>query len=231
MNNNRIKVAAFIAVFMFFSTANAQRAEVTVILNEAFFDAILDAAFQNFDPIEFQIGAAGDGSKTEALGSASFIETSHPVRGAECREVVRLLREKDGVKTAVRLRDGAISVPLAFSGNYDPPFVGCVPLSGTAEAAIALEFDRENQRLIGRANISSVNLTGSNGIGSQLVAKLVTRSLGKKLNPIEIVRLDKLSFAVPLKEVGNLSMRATAVRHEILNGELRLHVTFEFKKS
>jgi len=102
MNSNRIKLAAFIAVSMFFSTANAQRAEVTVILNEAFFDAILDAAFQNFDPIEFQIGAAGDGSKTEAPDSASFIQTSHFVRGAECREVVRLLREKDSVKTAVR---------------------------------------------------------------------------------------------------------------------------------
>ena len=44
-----------LAVILLFSAASAQRAEVTVGLNEAFFDALLDSAFQNFEPPVFSI--------------------------------------------------------------------------------------------------------------------------------------------------------------------------------
>ena len=38
------------------------------------------------------------------------------------------LREMNGVRTAVRFREGKVYVPLAFSGMYSPPFVGCVEI-------------------------------------------------------------------------------------------------------
>ena len=86
----------------------------------------------------------------------------------------------NGVRTAVRFRDGKILAPLAFSGSYNPPFVGCVPFSGWAESVIDLEFDQNSQRLIARARVLNVNLNGTGGIGGSVVAKLVQGSIDKK---------------------------------------------------
>src|SRR5260370_22679160 len=93
--------AAGLAVFLFFSAANAQKAEVTISLNEAFFDALLDSVFQNFDPPEFPIAE----NKTSG-----------------CSQSIRILREMNGIRSAVRFREGKIYVPMAFSGSYEPPF-------------------------------------------------------------------------------------------------------------
>ena len=49
--------AAGLAVFLLISAASAQRAEVTISLNEAFFDSLLDSVFQNFDPPEFSMAS------------------------------------------------------------------------------------------------------------------------------------------------------------------------------
>ncbi|MBK9768041.1 MAG: hypothetical protein IPP63_14020 [Chloracidobacterium sp.] len=43
-------VTVILAVILFSSVAVAQKAEVTVSLNEAFFDALLDSIYQNYDP-------------------------------------------------------------------------------------------------------------------------------------------------------------------------------------
>lgn len=198
-----------LAIILLFSAASAQRAEVTVGLNEAFFDALLDSAFQNFNPPEF-----------------SMVENKDP----SCNESIKVLREINGVRTAVRFREGKIFVPLAFSGNYAPPFVGCVAFSGWAETNIDLEFDQAGQRLIGRAHVLNVNLSGTGGVGGKVIAKLLQRSIDQKLNPIEIIRLDKLSFGVPVQNGGNLRMRATSIRPEIDSGMLNIPVTYEFLK-
>lgn len=200
-----------IALLLFFaSSVSAQRAEVTVSLNEAFFDALLDSMYQNFEPPQFPISNSG--------GSAS------------CSETVKILREGSGARTAVRFREGRIYVPLAFSANYAPPFVGCVPFAGWAETNIDLEFDRENQRLIGRAKVVSVNLDGSGGIGGGVIAKMIQSSLDKKLNPIDIVRLDKLSASVPIQNSGSLRLQASSVRTEIASGAVNIVVAYQFGK-
>ncbi|MEK7855254.1 MAG: hypothetical protein AAB288_04120, partial [Acidobacteriota bacterium] len=46
-----------IAAFLFCSVASAQKPEVTISLNETFFDSLLDAVFQNAAPIEFSFAA------------------------------------------------------------------------------------------------------------------------------------------------------------------------------
>ena len=196
-------------VLLMFSTAIAQRAEVTVGLNEAFFDALLDSAFQNFDPPEF-----------------SMVEN----KAAGCNESIKVLREINGVRTAVRFREGKVFLPLAFSGNYAPPFVGCVGFSGWAETNIDLEFDQAGQKLIGRAYVLNVNLSGTGGVGGTMIAKLLQRSIDQKLNPIEIIRLDKLSFGVPVQNGGNLRMKAVSVRPETGIGTLNIRVIYEFLK-
>jgi len=198
-----------LTLFFLFSVVNAQKAEVSVGLSEAFFDALLDSTFQNFDPPEFPI-----------------VEE----KSSKCNESVRILREMNGVRTAVRFREGKIFVPLAFSGNYAPPFVGCVGFAGWAETNIDLEFDEAGQRLVGRVRVLNVNLNGTGGVGGTMIAKLLQGSIDKKLNPIEIIRLDKLSFGVPVQNGGNLRMRAVSVRPEIGGGMLNIRVMYEFIK-
>ncbi len=235
---------AFVTVLFLFSAANAQKAEVTISLNEAFFDALLDSVYQNFDAPEFSI-AAMDFTRTETetpgdsstnlmakgysfSGPSAFpsVETSR----SYCTETIKVLRENSGVRTAVRFRDGKLYVPMAFSGGYAPPFIGCVDFSGWAETNIDLEFDKDGQRLIGRAHVATVNLNGTGGVGGTLIAKLLQGSIDKKLNPIEILRLDKVSFAIPIQNTGNIRMKATGIRPEISNGLLNIHIDYEFLK-
>jgi hypothetical protein len=206
---NRRILAVIASSLLMVSAAKAQSAEATLSLNEGFFDSFLDAVFQNFDPPEFAI-------KEEKTSG--------------CNESIRVLREMNGVKTAVRFREGKINVPLAFSGHYSAPFVGCVEFSGWAESNIDLEFDREGQRLIGRAHILNVNLNGSGGVGGSMIARMLQSSVDKKLNPIEILKLEKLSFGIPIEDRGTIRLRATDVRPEVTNGQLVLHLTYGFVK-
>ena len=107
---------------------------------------------------------------------------------------------------------------------------GLVDFSGWAEANIDLEFDQGGQRLIGRAHVSNVNLNGTGGIGGSLIAKMLQSSIDKKLNPIEILRLDKMSFGIPVQNTGNIRMKAVGIRPEISNGLLNIHIAYEFLK-
>lgn len=242
-------VAVF-TVFLLFSVANAQKAEVTISLSEGFFDALLDSVFKNFDPPQFSLAQNGinrrdaetlslisQNSKGKNKNEAKVLPfTSHSasprLRGEKpfCEESIKILREMNGVRTAVRFRDGKIYVPLAFSGGYAPPFVGCVDFAGWAETNIDLEFDQNTQRLVGRAKVLNVNLNGTAGIGGTIIAKLIQSTIDKKINPIEIMTLDKVTFGVPVKGSGNLKMKALGIRPELSNGLLNIHVDYEFLK-
>lgn len=250
-------------IFLLSSVASAQRPEVTIGLNEAFFDSLLDAVFQNSSPIEFSIAsnnlirrdaetqrediptgrlAAGESrftslnhlleSEASTISAPTFAFSASPHFGNEkaaCKEVIQLLRESNGVRTAVRFREGKILAPLAFTGDYNPPFVGCVPFSGYAETVIDLEFDQPNQRLIARARVMNVNLNGTGGVGGTLIAKMVQGSIDKKINPMEIVRLDKLSYALPVRGSA-VNMKAVGIRSGVEAGLLNIHIAYEFVK-
>ena len=226
-------LCSIFTICMLASFANAQKAEIAITLNEQFFDALLDAIFQYTAPPEFPIGkmALSDyqtNGRSYPGSTALFGSSFAP--GPPCNESVRLLRETNGTKTSVRLRDGRITAPIAFSGSYNPPFVGCVDFAGIAETNIDIEFDANAQRLIGRAKISSVVLNGSGGMGGSLIARMVQGSLDKKINPLEIIKTDKLSFVVPVQNSGSLKMKATGLRHEIGSGSLNIFIAYEFQK-
>ncbi len=216
-----------IAAFLFCSVVSAQKPEVTISLNETFFDSLLDAVFQNAAPIQFSIAANDRTGAKEvpalALGFASKGRSA-------CKEVIQLLRESNGIRTSVRFRDGKILAPLAFTGNYNPPLVGCVPFSGYAENAIELEFDQQNQKLIARAKVLNVSLNGTGGVGGTLIARMVQGSIDRKINPIEVLTLEKISFLLPLKKDSNMRMKASSVRHEIVNGALNVVIAYDFVK-
>ena len=229
----RYKHSALIilSILVFASSAAAQRAEVAITLNEAFFNALLDSVFTNFDPPEFPIAQSKHTNQPDRVHSP--INAFGPLDSARtgaCSQTIKILRESGGVRTSVRIRDGRISVPLAFSGTYSPPFVGCVEFSGWADSYIDLEFDREGQRLIGHVTVSSVNLNGTGGVGGTLIAKMLQGSLDRKMNPLEIFRLDKLSFVVPMQNTGNLRLRAAGARPELSAGSLTVHIDYDFLK-
>lgn len=209
--------------------AGAQPATVTVTLDERFFDALLNSVFQNFEPPEFSVAKNGPVpavTNQNGVRNASFAEVMSP----NCSQTVKILREMNGIRTAVRFKEGKIYVPLAFSGNYAPPFVGCVEFAGWAEANVDLEFEQRTQRLVGRVRVFNVNLNGTGGIGGTLIARMLQASIDKKMNPIEVLTLDKLSFGVPVQGTGKLRMNASGVRPVMGNGVINMHIDYVFSK-
>jgi hypothetical protein len=219
---------------VFAGTAAAQRADVTISLDEMFFDTLLDAIFRNAGPPEFAIAGANGDRRPRDVASASVFSTAYiaarDTGTSRCTDTVKLLREMNGVRTAVRFREGKILAPLAFSGGYSPPFVGCVDFAGWAETNIDLEFDQANQRLVARAFVSNVSLNGTGGVGGTVIAKMIQSAIDKKVNPIELMKLDKISFTVPIQNSATMKMKAVGVRHEVVNGAVNVHIIYEFQK-
>jgi len=111
------------------------------------------------------------------------------------------------------------------------PFIGCVDFQGVAETNINLEFDRQKQALIGRVKVLNVQLGSVANLAGGVLARFIQSSIDKKINPLEILPLDKLSFIVPVQNAGNLRMRATNLRHEIGDRVLNVYVGIEFLKA
>jgi len=214
-------LGAFLAIFLLITIVPAQKTEITITLNEQFFDVLLDAIYQNGGMPDIPLA---QNSKREEVITAMY----SPGEKNVCSDAIKILRESNSVRTAVRFREGKIYAPIAFSGSYSPPFVGCVDFSGYAETNIDLEFDQQNQRLIGRANVLNVSLNGTSGVGSTILAKMVQSAIDKKVNPVEILRLDKISFPVPVQNSKGLMMRAVGIRPEVGNGTLNVHIDYEF---
>ncbi|MEP6901597.1 MAG: hypothetical protein ABJA66_07595 [Actinomycetota bacterium] len=224
-------------VLLLASLAPAQQAEVTIQLNEQFFDALLDAIFKNTNPPEFPLSINSRKPPVPSPKSlvSSFTKDQKPKTesrkpNAVCNDSIKLQREVDGTRTAVRFREGRILAPIAFTGTYNPPFIGCLDFAGVAETTIELEFDAQKQALIGRAKVLNVNLSGAGGIGSGLLARMVQSSIDKKINPIQILQMDKISFVVPIQNSGSLKMKAVGIKHEIANGALNVRISYEFEK-
>jgi len=235
--------AVYLAVFLFVTAASAQKAEVSISLNEVFFDSLLDSLFQNFPPLEFSMASAeprnssaqtqGGAAMADApsfFGQSNYVARPNREKTPYCSESIKILREMNGVRTAVKFREGKIYVPLAFSGNYTAPLIGCVEFAGWAESNIDLEFDANSQKLFGRIRVLNVNLNGTGGVGGTVIARLLQTSIDRRLNPIEIISLDKVSFGFPIQKSGNLRMKALRIRPEISNSLLNIRVDYEFLK-
>lgn len=236
-----------------FTAAQAQRADVLIQLDEPFFDALLDGVFNAGGAPEFplagnQVNKSNPQTAITAVNSNSpptenstliarfddqgkaVIIHQNPNPAPPCQQTVRLLREINGTRTAVRLRDGQIVAPLAFTGNYDAPFVGCIAFSGVARVRVDLEFDQPGQRLIGRATVLDVELSGSGGLGGSALGRLVQSAIDKKVNPIEVFKLEKLAFNLPLPNNASLQMKAVAIRTAVNGGVAQAAITFQFTK-
>ena len=192
-------------------TAFGQKSEIALTVNEQFVDAAIDAVLSK--------------------GEAPIVALKANVGDATCRETVTLLREMNGVRSAVRFREGKIIVPIAFRGNYRPPLIGCVDFSGTAEAVVEPEFDAPGQRVIAKSKLTNISLNGTGGFGGALMAKLMQSSIDEKINPVELVRLERLSFLFPIQNTGSLKLNAVGFRYVVQNGSVTFFIPYEFVRS
>ncbi|MCO6512430.1 MAG: hypothetical protein J5I65_16730 [Aridibacter famidurans] len=221
--NSLSKIALILTLLA--APAYPQTAELKLTLSEQFFDARLEAVFTKLEPPSVSIASAAGESIIEQASSGG------PSESPACKEAVTLKKEIDGVRTAVRFRNGKIYAPIAFLGNYNPPLIGCIEFRGWAETDIDLVYDSNRKALVGNARVLNVNLSGTGGLGGELIARMVQNSIDSRINPIEIVSMDKLSFTVPVRDSGNLRMNALGIRHQVVDKAIDVYIKYEFQKA
>lgn len=198
-----------------------------ITLDERFFDSLLATIFRDMNapsfPLQFSARRLDDPTQE---ASAVFRQA---VFQGDCQSAVTLIPEGSNVKTSVRLADGKILAPLAFSGSFNAPLFGCVRFKGWAQTSIKLSFDQGKQTVYGQINVEGVNLDNTpSGVGD-VVTALVQRSINQNVNPLEILQSHQLMLALPVKASNSmLKAQVRDVREEIQNGRLSLHITYDF---
>ena len=179
-----------------------------VELNEQFFGALLSSLFKD-------LGKPGFPPQAQASG---------------CQNQVVIEPSAGGVETSVALRAGRVTVPLAFSGGYEIPLVGCQNFRGTAQADIALRFAAAEQTLYGQLNVTGVNVEGLSPLLSAPATAFVQGAINQRVNPLVLLRGQQLTLNIPVEAAGGrLQAQARDVREEVKDGKLRLYVTYDFR--
>ena len=192
---------------------------VVITLNQGFVDAILATTFSGLGPPTFQLSQLREGE----TGSIT-----HAVFQGGCANTITLLPESGGVKTGVQFVGGNIKAPMAFTGSYN--LLGnCVQFKGWAQTSIQLSFDQAQQTVYGRVNVEGINLEGVSPIANNFVTVFVQSAINQRVNPLILVGERQLALLVSVKASnGAVKARVKDVRSEILDGSLKLHVTYDF---
>ena len=214
-------ITVLLTPFSVFGQANQQRplrtGEATVTIKEQFFNSFLEAIFDNLRaPSTPLVITDSDRNRTDESAKA-------------CPSALTLQRENSGVKTAVKVEQGKIVAPLAFSGAYNSTLLGCLQFRGVAYTELSLEFDRSAQVLQARIKITNINLENVPMLAQGSIAGLVQSAIDARINPIKILQSEQLSSAVPIAPSGgSLRLRAKELKPEIVPGLVHLHLTYEF---
>ena len=197
--------------------------EAVVIINEQLVNSLLDQMFTLGQPPGVSLIG-----KEQSSRSASEAKSGTTRNSEACDGRLELMREADGVRTAIRFANNRITAPLAFRASYETIVVGCLRFHGTAMTDVELAFDRERQRLVARVAVRDVRLSNAPQLLSSLLRTAVQEVVEGRLNPVEVFRLEQLEARVPQAISGaGLKLRARDVRPEIGAGELRLHIFYE----
>jgi hypothetical protein len=191
---------------------------VVIALDQGFIDAILATTFSGLGPPTFNLSQL---EKSESDMRLAVFQGG-------CTNSITLLPEGSGVKTSVQFHGGNISAPMAFNGSYN--LLGnCVQFKGWAQTSIQLSFDQAQQTVYGHVDVNGVNLEGVAPVANNFVTVFVQSAINQRVNPLILVSERQLSLLVPVKASnGAVKARVKDVRAEILDGSLKLHVTYEF---
>jgi hypothetical protein len=192
---------------------------VVVSLDQGFVDAVLSTTFSGLGTPTFNLGKL-QSRDSEGIEQANF-------QGG-CANKITLLPEGSGVKTGVQFVNGRISAPMAFTGSYN--LVGnCIEFKGWTQTSIELRFEEPKQTVYGNVTVEGVNLEGVSPVANNFVTVFVQTAINQKVNPLVLVNERQLSLMVPIKASnGSVRARAKDVKAEILDGSLKLHVSYEF---
>lgn len=194
-------------------------ATVVITLDQGLVDAVLATTFSGLGAPTFQLGRdfqqPSDQTVTVALQGG-------------CTNTITILPEGSGVKTSVQFSGGKILAPMAFSGSYN--LMGnCMQFKGWAQSKITLSFDESKQTVFGLVDVEGVNLEGVSPIANNFVTAFVQGAINQRVNPLVLLTERQLSLMIPVKASnGTVRSRAKDVRAEILDGSLKMHVTYEF---
>ncbi len=198
-----------------------------VVLNEPFFDTVLATIFRDMNAPSFPLQLAQN--METGVGDGMEMRFERTSFQAACPSAVTLLPEGSNVKTSVKITGGKIMAPLAFSGSYSS-ILGCVRFTGWAQANLQLRFDQSQQNAYGQLNVEGVNLDGTPPVIGSVVTGLVQTAINQRVNPIQILQGHQLRLSVPIRASdGTLNAQVKDVRAEVKDGQLSLHITYEFK--
>lgn len=194
----------------------------SVVLNQQFFDTVLQTIFRDLNAPSFPVGLAENKSPTNANAMNFALQSG-------CDNRITLKPEGSGVTTSIRLENGQITAPLAFGGKASVPLVGCTDFSGWGQGNMELRFDEATQTVYGQINVESVNLDGISPVVSPFITPLVQSTLNQRVNPIQILRGEQIALNLPIQAAnGNLQARVQDVRSEIKENALNLYITYNF---
>jgi len=190
-----------------------------VMVDEKFFNQVLESVFRDLGSPSFQL-AQGNAYAESPMQPAIF--------QSGCTNTVTLLPEAGNVKTHVQFAGGNISAPLAFSGSYS--LLGnCMQFKGWAQTSIQLSFDKEKQTVYGQVNVEGVNLEGVAPFANNFVTVFVQNAINQRVNPLELLRAPQLAPVITVKASNGLvKTQVKDVHAEILDGSLRMHITYDF---
>ena len=191
-----------------------------VVLDEKLFADLVGGIFRDLSSPSFHIAQSGPLATDASMHFAAF--------AGGCTNTVTLLAESGGVKTRVQFAGGKISMPLAFSGNYN--LLGnCMQFKGWAQTSVQLSFDQSKQTVYGQLNVEGVNLEGVAPIANNFVTVFVQNAINQQVNPLELLRASQIAPVIPVKASGGVvKAQVKDVRAEVLDGSLKLHITYEF---
>ena len=195
------------------AAGNAAPAEATITVNEQFLNSFLAAIFDNLS----------EPSMPLTIGGAQST--------AQCASEIRLKREADGVRTAVRFEEGRIVGPLAFAGAYNVSLMGCIDFTGWADSEVVLSYDSARRALVARFQLRNIHLNNTPTMLNGPLLSMVQGTIDRRYNPVELFTLEKLSTRVEIAPAkGALQIRAKEIRPEITSSALTLHIIYEFVK-
>jgi hypothetical protein len=184
-------------------------------LKQEFFAPIFQAILHDGSAPSFPLSLTGGAAPDQ------------PMSEITCGKIT-LKPEGSGTTTAVRMENGQILVPIAFTGNINA-FGNCFDFNGWAQANLELRYDETQHIVFGQINVQTVNVDGVAPVVSGLITPVVQSTLNSRVNPVQILRGDQIALKVPIKSTGStLQAQVRDVRAEIKDNALSLYVTYNF---
>lgn len=198
---------------------------IVVSLSDSFVNQLLATVFRDLGPPKFNLATTESAPTIGNDQTSTFTPASFQ---GGCTNSVTVAQEGGGVKTQAQFVNGNITAPLVFSGSYN--LLGnCTQFKGWAQTSIQLSFDQPSQTVFGRVNVEGVNLEGVAPFANNFVTVFVRNAIDSKVNPLEIIRPTQLQLMIPVKASdGEVKAQVKDIKSEVKDGQLRLHVTYDF---